>query len=1057
MTLYVLSYIIFSQIYEDEFINFSDELIFFTYCHAFMKKTSLLFSFLICFLAVNAQDYFPVNGIKDINNAAVILTNATVHVDAQETLENCDVLIKEGKIVSVGSKLAFPKNTISYNLSGKHIYCSFIDVYSSFGIPKPKKATRPRSPQYNSSKKGPYYWNEAIKSEYNAVNEFSFNSKEQKELLKKGFGVVLTHKEDGVARGTGLLTTLHSKNKKSILSTSSSCFYSFKKGTSYQVYPSSLMGCIALLRQFNYDADWYGAEQKEFKDLSLESHLANSKKPQIFITDNALDIIRAAKIATEFNQQYIIKGGGDEYSRINEIKELGCSLIVPLKFPKAYNVEDPYDAAEISTAQLRHWKYAPKNLSILEAKNVPFAITSNGLSPANFLKNLRLAISKGLTKEAAYKALTQTPAALLKMENVLGKIAPGKWANLIVCSDELFEKNGVILENWTQGIQHVISTENPLDVRGNYNLNINQNIRTLVVKGDRKKPKASLEYNQVVDSISAGDLVLDNITGKPIKVTRKKKIPVNVKLENTKITISYILYGGSFTLSGIVNYASGSWDGNGQDPNGKWFKWTAIRNKKHSPKVDTNIGIKDTSASVNRFPSCSYGYDSLPKMQAYLIKNTTVWSSEEEGIIKNTDVLIANGKIKHVGQILDVVDPLTVVIDGTGKHLTAGLIDEHSHIGISRGVNEGSHSVTAEVRLKDVINPEDVNIYRQLAGGVTTAQLLHGSANPIGGQSALIKLRWGSSAEEMKFKTAPGFIKFALGENVKQSNWGDRNTIRFPQTRMGVEQVYYDAFTKAKQYEKNWGKYHSTKKKGKTVVEKPRRDLQLETLLEILNGKRFITCHSYVQSEINMLMKVADSMGFTLNTFTHILEGYKVADKMKAHGAGGSTFSDWWAYKYEVKDAIPHNAALLNAMGVTVAINSDDAEMGRRLNQEAAKGIKYGGMSEEDALKMVTINPAKLLHIDHKVGSIKEGKDADLVLWNNNPLSIYSKVEKTFIDGKLYFDYQKEEKRKLELAKERAAIITQMIDFKQKGGAVQKINSKANTVHNCSLIKDDGN
>ena len=335
--------------------------------------------------------------------------------------------------------------------------------------------------------------------------------------------------------------------------------------------------------------------------------------------------------------------------------------------------------------------------------------------------------------------------------------------------------------------------------------------------------------------------------------------------------------------------------------------------------------------------------------------------------------------------------------------------------------------------------------------------MLHGSANPVGGQSALIKLRWGSTAEEMKFENAPGFIKFALGENVKQSNWGDRNTIRFPQSRMGVEQVYYDAFTRAKEYGDKWETYYNTKRKGRFILDKPRKDLQLETLLEILNSQRFITCHSYVQSEINMLMKVADSMGFTLNTFTHIVEGYKVADKMKKHGAGGSTFSDWWAYKYEVKEAIPHNASLLNAMGIIVAINSDDAEMGRRLNQEAAKGIKYGGMSEEDALNMVTINPAKLLHINDRVGSIKVGKDADLVLWTNSPLSIYSKVDKTFIDGKLYFDLNKQSIKEMELRKERASIISKMIAFKNSGGKVQKIKSTNETLHNCSLIKDDGN
>ena len=325
-------------------------------------------------------------------------------------------------------------------------------------------------------------------------------------------------------------------------------------------------------------------------------------------------------------------------------------------------------------------------------------------------------------------------------------------------------------------------------------------------------------------------------------------------------------------------------------------------------------------------------------------------------------------------------------------HLTSGIIDEHSHIAISRGVNEGGQVVSAEVSIGDVVYPEDISIYRQLAGGVTAAQLLHGSANAIGGQSALIKLKWGTTPEEIKIDDAPGFIKCALGENVKQSNWGDRNVVRFPQTRMGVEQVFYDAFYRAKQYRKE------------RLSGSQRIDLELETLNEILDGKRFISCHSYVQSEVNMLMKVADSMGFKVNTFTHILEGYKVADKMKKHGVGGSTFADWWAYKFEVNDAIPYNAALMLEQGITVAINSDDAEMGRRLNQEAAKTVKYGGVSEIEAWKMVTINPAKLLHLDHRTGSVKVGKDADLVLWTANPLSIEAKVQSTMIEGVFYFD-----------------------------------------------------
>ncbi|MFM7078251.1 MAG: amidohydrolase family protein, partial [Bacteroidota bacterium] len=308
--------------------------------------------------------------------------------------------------------------------------------------------------------------------------------------------------------------------------------------------------------------------------------------------------------------------------------------------------------------------------------------------------------------------------------------------------------------------------------------------------------------------------------------------------------------------------------------------------------------------------------------------------------------------------------------------------------------------------------------------------LLHGSCNPIGGQSAIIKLRWGKSAEEMKFENAPGFIKFALGENVKQSNWGDDFRSRYPQSRMGVEQVYVDAFTRAIEYE-NLRKATS----GNKTPSLFRRDLRLEALTEIMNNKRHITCHSYQQGEITMLMRVADSLGFKVNTFTHILEGYKIADKMKEHGVGASSFSDWWAYKYEVIEAIPHNGAILHDVGVTVAFNSDDAEMARRLNQEAAKAIRYGGLSEEEALKFVTLNPAKLLRIDDRVGSIKVGKDADLVLWSENPLSIYAKAQKTFIDGVCYYDSVRDVQMRKEVEEERLRIMTKMQNSNKKGGS----------------------
>ncbi len=437
------------------------------------------------------------------------------------------------------------------------------------------------------------------------------------------------------------------------------------------------------------------------------------------------------------------------------------------------------------------------------------------------------------------------------------------------------------------------------------------------------------------------------------------------------------------------------------------------------------------------YPFVAFGNESLPLSQTYLIKNATVWTNESDGILQDTDVLVRDGKISQVGQNLSPSS--TSVIDGTGKHLTSGIIDEHSHVAL-RGVNESSHAATAEVRMYDAVDSEDIDIYRQLAGGVTAAQLLHGSANPIGGQSALIKFRWGASPEGMKIEGADGYIKFALGENVKHGNRPRSHNIRYPQTRMGVEQIFVDAFTRAREYENSWNAYNSFSSKSKARTPQPRRDIQLEALLEILNKKRFISCHSYVQSEINMLMKVADRFDFRVNTFTHILEGYKVADKMFEHGAGGSTFSDWWAYKWEVKEAIPYNPALMHMVGVVTAINSDDGEMARRLNQEAAKSVKYAGMSEEDAWKMVTLNPAKLLHLDDRMGSIKPGKDADLVLWNDNPLSIYAKPEKTMIDGVIYYDIQKDKEMRIAIQKERARIIAKMQTSSGNGGNKAKPN-----------------
>ena len=575
-------------------------------------------------------------------------------------------------------------------------------------------------------------------------------------------------------------------------------------------------------------------------------------------------------------------------------------------------------------------------------------------------------------------------------------------------------------------------------------MNINGKSYRIEISGTNEKPAGKVETFKSTDTIQQKALVLLN----------ENDVTIQFNCDDDA-------YKGSFNLHGKVAGKGSVLEGDGTLPNGKWITWSAIRAQKEIEKeIEKEIKLNTDSIAKPWLPNLAYGMDSIPKSQSIAIKNVTVWTNEQEGILNNATIFIENGKIKRVE-----IDPKKsgelpkdmLIIDGKGKHLTSGIIDEHSHIAISRGVNEGGQAVTAEVSIGDVVNPDDINIYRQLSGGVTAAQLLHGSANPIGGQSALIKLKWGFSPDEMLIKDAPKFIKCALGENVKQANWGDFNTVRFPQSRMGVEQVFYDGFTRAKAYKKEWEDYQvNLGKKGASTIFAPRKDLELEVLNEILDSKRFISCHSYVQSEINMLMHVADSMGFKINTFTHILEGYKVADKMKKHGAGGSTFSDWWAYKFEVNDAIPYNAKLMQDQGLVVAINSDDAEMGRRLNQEAAKSVKYGGMSEEEAWKMVTLNPAKLLHLDDRMGSIKIGKDADLVLWTGNPLSIESKVELTMIDGLILYNRNNNLALEERNTKERARLINKMLESNEKGEATKPFIKKGRRLYHCDTHGEEG-
>jgi imidazolonepropionase-like amidohydrolase len=415
------------------------------------------------------------------------------------------------------------------------------------------------------------------------------------------------------------------------------------------------------------------------------------------------------------------------------------------------------------------------------------------------------------------------------------------------------------------------------------------------------------------------------------------------------------------------------------------------------------------------------------------IQNATIFTVTK-GNIERGGILIKDGKIAAVGADLKAPADATI-IDGTGQFVIPGIIDCHSHIAVDGSVNEGGPAVSSMANIADVLNPADISIYDDLAGGVTTANILHGSANPIGGQTVVIKLRWGKLASELPFQGALPGIKFALGENPKRSGFTSPPGIpdRYPATRLGVEEVIRQAFIEASEYKKQWDDYNTRKAAGEQGHVAPRRNEQLEPLVEVMEGKRYVHAHCYRADEILMLMRVAKEFGFKVRTFQHVLEGYKIADEIAASGAGASTFSDWWGYKVEAYDAIPYNAAMMAERGVLVSINSDDAEEARQLNQEAAKSMKYGGMTANDALKMITINPAIQLGIDKRVGSIEVGKDADLVVYNHNPLSVYAVAQKTLIDGQVYFDRQKDIAGRAALDKEKQGLLD-----KEKKAAEEK-------------------
>jgi len=981
-----------------------------------MQRILTLILFFFSLQIAAQQDNAPVVGVSDKRVEIYGLRNARVFVDYQTTLENTDILVSDGRIEAVGQRLVFPAGTIVYDLSGKTVYPSFIDVYAGNYSIKTQTGTSGAGTslaifmQQQTGRSGMQtttepriadYWNDGINASYNVSQEFIPDAKTAGEYRQMGFGAVVAFKADGLARGTSaLVTTADGKANNLLLKNKASANFSFTRGRSADMYPMAQFGVIALLRQLYYDAQWYRQlPPGYFHDDGLEAFISNSSLPQVFEVTNKIEIMRADKIGKEFNVNYILKGSGDEYQALDDIKKAGNRLIIPVSFPEAPDVKDPYDAASVSYTTLKHYELAPYNLSYVSKAGLTFAITSSDLKKrTDFLTNLRKAVKNGLPENEALKALTYTPALMIGATDLVGAVRKNMIASFLVTSGNIFSDDCMIYENWVQGTPYRFTDLRVRDMRGIYNLEADAMRFKLTLSGKPDKPTVKLAY--------------DSTEIKGATFTQEKDI----------ISISFERERKKYRLSGYI--IDKNMEGKGQLDDGKWISWkasfTGPSDERSGPPGQSGPPKTSLPSEAGKiiYPFTAYGMAELPERENILFRNATVWTNEKEGKLLNTDVLVKDGKISKVGKNLSPEGAR--VIDASEMHLTPGIIDEHSHIAMD-GTNESGQAITSEVRVEDVIDPEDPSIYRQLSGGVTAAHILHGSANPIGGQSILIKHRWGHSAEELKIENQVGFLKHALGENVK------RLSSRYPNTRMGVDQIIRDAYMRAIDYNNKWKSWNAMKPADRAGKVPPRRNLELDPIVDVLEKRSFIECHTYVQSEGTMIMNLAEDFGVKVNSLIHFNEGYKVADQIAKGGHGASVFADWWDYKYEVYEGITYNAAILLDQGVLTCLHSDNAEMGRRLNQEAGKTVKYGGVSETEALKLVTLNPAKLLHLDDRMGSIKPGKDADLVLWTDHPLSVYARANKTMVDGIICFDEELDAKMKEQIDTERNRIIANIL------------------------------
>lgn len=970
-----------------------------------------------------------VEGLRENSPRWHVLTGARVVLAPGKVIEKATVVLKDGVIVAAGADVKVPEGARVWKLDGKTVYPGFIDMSSKVGVPASLSAStasfgrgdtsRPAAPRTLSARTLASD-NLNVRSEQDVSQQLELKADDVKVTRELGFTSVLATPAAGIFRGQSALISMGSAEPKAALLNARVAQHMSNEPdrSSRGAFPNSLMGAIALVRQTLYDTAWYQraieSKNKQERPAVNESlaallPLINAQQMAIYAADNEQAYQRISKIKDEFKLRVVLQGNGYEYRRLNHLKAGGMPVIVPLIYPNTPEVENPDVALDTSLESLQHWENAPSNLAKINQAGVEFAVTTAGLKDPKkeFWSRLRQAIRRGLPIEQALASITTVPAKLLGEQKRLGSIANGNIANLVIASGDLFADDKANIEmTFVDGNPFVTDAFERFELRGTWTVSTKNSSSVWNITGTAAKPM--LNINGVNVDLNLRDHQLF------------------ARYSNANSDVSIIAEGRGDTLQGTM-----------QEGLDKAVVWTAKRTKEFTSETKADKPEIMPAESKAVYPAGPFGIALPIAAKSVLIRNATVWTSAKEGKLENTDMLVVDGKITAIGKSIKAPSNAQI-IDATGKHLSAGIIDAHSHTAIMQGINEMSGSITAEVRIADVLDATSMNIYRQLAGGVTAANVLHGSANTIGGQNQVIKLRWGADAEGLKMEGAFPGIKFALGENVKQSNSGTP-TMRYPQTRMGVEQILRSGFLEAKAYK---AEHDAWKKNPKSGIE-PRRDLQLDTLVEMLERKRAIHIHSYRQDEILMFVRFAKEFNLKVGTFQHVMEGYKVADEIASIGAGGSTFSDWWGYKMEVSDSVPFNGAIMHNAGVVTTFNSDSDELARHLNTEAAKAVKYGGLSETEAFNFVTINAAKQLMIDNRTGSLEVGKDADFVIWSASPLSTMSRAEQTWIDGRSYFDIETDARLRQEAIDEKQRLSKKIILQKSASSAKDKAQDKS--------------